>query len=328
MADRTACSVLAALAAEDGPLQLTLFDQTDLVEITHPDYPGERLVACRNPALAEERARKRAALLAATEAQLEKILAAVRAGRLTGSSTIGIRVGKVIGRYKMAKHFHLDITPDGFGYTRNTEAITAEAALDGIYVLRTSVPADTLDPAGVVATYKSLARVERDFRSLKTIDLDLRPIRHYTERRVRAHVFLCMLAGYLLWHLRAALAPLTFTDEDPPTRTDPVRPAARSRAADRKAARQRHDDNTPIHDFRSLLAHLGTLTRNELRFPHLPATPTIEQLTIPTPVQRRVFDLLAAPIPPRLTWSRPQPATTASAQATDLPLTQDHGTWV
>jgi len=292
---------VAALADEDGPLQLTLFDQTDLVEITHPDYPGERLVACRNPALAEERARKRAALLAATEAQLEKILAAVRAGRLTGSGTIGIRVGKVIGRYKMAKHFHLDITPDGFGYTRNTEAITAEAALDGIYVLRTSVPADTLDPAGVVATYKSLARVERDFRSLKTIDLDLRPIRHYTERRVRAHVFLCMLAGYLLWHLRAALAPLTFTDEDPPTRTDPVRPAARSRAADRKAARQRHDDNTPIHDFRSLLTHLGTLTRNELRFPHLPATPTIEQLTIPTPVQRRVFDLLAAPIPLRLT---------------------------
>ena len=130
---------------------------------------------------------------------------------------------------------------------------------------------------------------------------NVRPIRHYTERRVRAHVFLCMLAGYLLWHLRAALAPLTFTDEDPPARTNPVRPAARSRAADRKAARQRHDDNTPIHDFRSLLTHLGTLTRNELRFPHLPATPTIEQLTIPTPVQRRVFDLLAAPVPLRLT---------------------------
>jgi hypothetical protein len=291
---------VARLAAEDGPLQLSLFDEINLAEITHPDYPGERLVACRNPALADERARKRAALLAATEVQLDKVLAAVRAGRLTDPGKIGIRVGKVIGQYKMAKHFHLDITPDGFGYTRNTEAITAEAALDGIYVLRTSVPAADLTAAGVVTAYKSLARVERDFRSLKTIDLDLRPIHHYTERRVRAHVFLCLLAAYLLWQLRRDLAPLTYTDENPPRREDPVGPAARSAGAARKAARHTTDDEQPLHGFRGLLDHLATLTRNEIRFPHLPGQPTTEQLTIPTPTQRRAFDLLDHPAPLRL----------------------------
>ena len=193
---------VAALAADDGPLQMTLFDQANLAEITHPSYPGERLVACRNPALAQERARKRLALLESTEVQLAKIVAAAGAGRLAGAGKIGIRVGKVIGRYKMAKHYTLTITEDTFSFTRNTEAITAEAALDGIYVIRTSVTPEQMNPAKVVATYKSLSRVERDFRSLKSIDLDLRPIHHYTETRVRAHVFICMLAAYLVWHLR------------------------------------------------------------------------------------------------------------------------------
>ncbi|MBE3076581.1 MAG: IS1634 family transposase, partial [Actinobacteria bacterium] len=195
---------IAALAADDGPLQMSLFDQVNLAEISHPDYPGERLVACRNPALATERARKRLALLEATDTELAKIAAAVVAGRLTGAGKIGVRVGKVVGRYKMAKHYTLTITEDTFAFSRNTGAITAEAALDGLYVIRTTVGPEQMDSAQVVATYKSLARVERDFRSIKSIDLDLRPIHHWTESRVRAHVFICMLASYLLWHLRQA----------------------------------------------------------------------------------------------------------------------------
>jgi hypothetical protein len=183
---------------------MSLFDQANLAEITHPDYPGERLVACRNPALAIERARKRLALLESTDVQLSKIIAAVVAGRLGGAGKIGIRVGKVIGRYKMAKHYSLDITADTFNFTRNAEAIAAEAALDGLDVIRTTVGPEQMDPAQVVATYKSLARVERDFASLKAIEVDLRPIHHYTETRVRAHVFICMLASYLVWHLRQA----------------------------------------------------------------------------------------------------------------------------
>ena len=215
---------IAALAADDGPLQMTLFDQVNLAEITHPDYPGERLVACRNPALATERARKRLALLEATDTELSKIVAAVDAGRLAGAGKIGIRVGKIIGRYTMAKHYRLDITNDRFAFIRDQDQITAEAALDGLYVIRTTVAAEQMTAAKVVATYKSLSRVERDFRSLKAIDVDLRPIHHYTETRVRAHVFICMLAAYLAWHLRAAWAPLTFTDEqrrDPPTPSPP-----------------------------------------------------------------------------------------------------------
>jgi hypothetical protein len=188
---------IAALAADDGPLQMSLFDQASLAEITHPDYPGERLVACRNPALATERARRRLALLDATDTELAKIVAAVDAGRLGGAAKIGIRVGKVVGRYKMAKHYRLDITADTFVFTHNQDQITAEAALDGIYVIRTTVAPEQMDAGKVVATYKSLARVERDFRSIKSIDLDLRPIHHWTESRVRAHVFICMLASYL-----------------------------------------------------------------------------------------------------------------------------------
>src|SRR5665811_520148 len=180
---------IAALAADNGPLQMTLFDQANLAEITHPDYPGERLVACRNPALATERARKRLALLEATDTELTKIVAAVAAGRLNGAGKIGVRVGKVVGRYKMAKHYTLTITEDTFAFTRDQDQITTEAALDGLYVIRTTIGAEQMNSAKVVATYKSLARVERDFRSIKDIDLDLRPIHHWTQDRVRAHVF-------------------------------------------------------------------------------------------------------------------------------------------
>src|SRR5512134_2330204 len=292
---------IAALAAEDGPLQLSLFDEQNLAEITHPDYPGERLIACRNPALADERARKRAALLAATEAELAKVAAAVQAGRLADPAKIGIRVARVAGKHKMAKHFRLDIAPGRFAFARDTEAIDAEAALDGLYLLRTTVPAETLDTAAVVRAYKNLVHVERDFRSLKTIDVELRPIHHHTETRVRAHVLLCMLAGYLTWHLRAALAPLTFTDETPPHRPDPVAPAHRSPAAATKAATKRTADGGEARGFRDLLDHLGTLTRNTVAVTVAGHTTRFEQLTVPTPTQQRAFDLLGAPVPLSLT---------------------------
>ena len=287
---------IAALAADNGPLQMTLFDQANLAEITHPDYPGERLVACRNPALATERARKRLALLESTDAELSKIVAAVAAGRLAGAGKIGVRVGKVIGRYKMAKHYNLTITDTTFAYERDTEAITAEAALDGLYVIRTTVDPEQMNPAQVVATYKSLARVERDFRSLKAIDVDLRPIHHYTETRVRAHVFICMLAAYLVWHLRAAWAPLTFTDENRPDPLDPVAPAQRSKAADVKAASKTTTEHLPARSFTALLDHLATLTRNHLRVSGND-TSGFDLIAIPTPTQRRAFELLGAPIP-------------------------------
>jgi Transposase DDE domain len=287
---------IAALAADDGPLQMSLFDQVNLAEITHPDYPGERLVACRNPALATERARKRLALLDATDTELTKIVAAVAAGRLAGAGKIGIRVGKVVGRYKMAKHYTLDIANDTFAFTRNQDQITAEAALDGIYIIRTTVPVEQMDAAKVVATYKSLARVERDFRSIKSIDLDLRPIHHWTETRVRAHVFICMLAAYLTWHLRQAWAPLTFTDENRPDPVDPVAPAQRSHAADHKAATKTTTEDLPATSFTALLGHLATLTRNHLRVAGHDQS-GFDLLAIPTPTQRRAFELLGAPIP-------------------------------
>jgi hypothetical protein len=287
--------------ATDGPLQLGLFDETNLAEISHPDFPGERLVACRNPALAAERARKRTELLAATEAELDKVTRLVEAGKLTGAAKIGVRVGKVAGRFKVAKHFDLAITDATFTWTRRQAQINAEAGLDGIYVIRTSVTADQLDPPGVVEAYKRLANVERDFRSLKTIDLELRPIHHRLDGRVRAHVLVCMLACYLAWHLRRALAPLCFTDQAPPKRTDPVAPAQRSAAATAKASRRHLDDGTPTHSFRSLLDHLGTLTRNQVHFTGQPRPVTTELLATPTPTQRRAFDLVGAPIPLTLT---------------------------
>jgi len=287
---------IAALAADNGPLQMSLFDQANLAEITHPDYPGERLVACRNPALATERARKRLALLEATDTELAKIVAAANAGRLAGAGKIGVRVGKVIGRYKMAKHYILDITDDTFSYQRNTDAIATEAALDGLYVIRTTIGPEQMNPAQVVATYKSLSRVERDFRSIKSIDVDLRPIHHYTETRVRAHVFICMLAAYLVWHLRQAWAPLTFTDEDRPDPVNPVAPANRSHGAAAKAATKTTTDDQPARSFTSLLDHLATLTRNHLRVAGHDES-GFDLLAIPTPTQRRAFELLGAPIP-------------------------------
>jgi Transposase DDE domain len=286
---------IKALATQGGPLQPTLFDQHDLAEITHPDYPGERLIACRNPFLATERGRKRGELLQATEDSLAPLVAAVAAGRLAGADRIGLKVGKIIDKYKMAKHLHLTITDTTLTITRNTSQIAAEAALDGIYVLRTSVPAERLDAAGVVTAYKNLANVERDFRSLKVDDLDLRPIFHRLQDRVRAHVFICMLAAYLTWHLRNTLAPLTYTDEHPPTRHNPVAPASRSTAAERKASRHRDTSNNPVRSFRGLLDHLATLTRNQVRLTGTEHTVTI--LAEPTPTQQRAFELLNQPPP-------------------------------
>jgi transposase len=282
---------------EAGALQLSLFDEQNLVEITHPDYPGERLVCCRNPALAAERARKRAELLAATEVELDKVARLVEQGKLAGAAKIGVRVGKVLGKFKVAKHFDLQITDTSFASTRRQAQITAEAALDGIYVIRTSVTADRLDTAEVVEAYKQLAGVERDFRSLKTIDLELRPIHHWRDGRVRAHVLVCMLACYLAWHLRRTLAPLTFTDQLPPQRSDPVAPAQRSTDAAAKASRQQLADGTPVHSFRSLLDHLGTLTRNQVHIADQPHPVATELLATPTPIQRRAFELIGAPIP-------------------------------
>ena len=286
---------IAALAREDGPLQMSLFDTQDLAEIAHPDYPGERLIACRNPALAAERARKRNELLQTTEADLAAIAERVARGTLTGAGKIGEAVGKVIAKRKVGKHFRRDITDTSFTYQRDQAGIDAEAALDGIYVLRTSVPADELDPAAVVDSYKNLAHVERDFRSIKTDDLDLRPIHHRLDERVKAHVLICLLACYLTWHLRKAWAPMTFTDEHPPQRDNPVAPAQRSPQADAKAARKHDADGNPLRSFRGLLDHLATLTRNQIRYHH--TNIEVPVLADPTPEQRRAFDLLDAPIP-------------------------------
>jgi hypothetical protein len=287
---------IAGLVA-GGAVQQSLFDEANLAEIDHPDYPGERLIACRNPALADLRAWKRQELLTATEANLTTISAAVTAGRLTAAGSIGVRVGKVVGRYNMAKHFTLTIADGQFTFTRNQANIDAETALDGIYVIRTSVPEATMDAATVVTTYKSLANVERDFRSIKSIDLDLRPIHHWTETRVRAHVFICMLAAYLVWHLRKAWAPLTFTDEHRPDPVDPVAPAKRSSAAGLKASTRTTALGTPAYSFTGLLDHLATLTRNDIRYGTEQNTPTIPTLATPTTIQRRAFELLDLTIP-------------------------------
>jgi hypothetical protein len=287
---------IAKLAREGGPLHMSLFDQQDLAEISHPDYPGERLVACRNPLPAAERARKREDLLAATEKSLGEVAARVQAGRLFGADAIGVAVGKVINTYnKMGKHFAHQITETSLTITRNQDQIAAEAALDGIYVLRTCVPAEQLDAPGVVFAYKNLSHVERDFRIVKVDDLDLRPIYHRLEDRVKAHVLICMLACYLIWHLRHAWAPLTFTDEHPPHRDNPVAPAHRSMHAQRKAAAQHDEFGHPHRSFGGLLDHLATLTRNHVRFPG--ATTDIPLLAEPTDDQRHAFKLIGTPIP-------------------------------
>ncbi|HYY17768.1 MAG TPA: IS1634 family transposase [Streptosporangiaceae bacterium] len=283
------------LMAEGGPLQLSLFDQQDLAEITSPDFPGERLVACRNPHLAADRARKREDLLAATEKLLAPILARVQAGRLAGAGPIGVEVGKVISKYKTGKHFAITITDTTLAIERRQDQIHDEAALDGFYVLRTPLPASQLDGPAVVAAYKNLKYVEQDFRSIKADDLDLRPVFHRLEERVKAHVLICMLACYLTWHLRKAWAPLTFTDENPPAPENPVAPARRSAAAQAKASRQRDTAGRPYRSFRGLIEHLATLARNQVRFTGTAVTVPI--LTEPTSAQREAFRLIGVPVP-------------------------------
>jgi len=280
----------------DGDLQLTLFDVQDLAEITSPDFPGERLVACMNPFLEAERARKRESLLAATEADLEKIAAACARPRrpLRGQDKIAVRADRVLARRKVAKHFTVQITGDSLSYARNQDSITAEAALDGIYVLRTSVTAGDLDTSQAVSSYKALAQVERAFRAFNT-DLDIRPIRHRTEDRVRAHVLLRMLSYYITWHMQARLAPALFTDDDKATaqaaRTSPVAPAARSPNAHAKAATKHAPGNVPVHSFGTLLADLATICLNTIA-PADPAVPGFRLVTTPTPLQRHALELL------------------------------------
>jgi hypothetical protein len=283
------------LLADHGPLQLSLFDEQDLAEITSPDFPGERLIACRNPALAGERARKREDLLAATEKLLAPLIARVSAGRLSGAAEIGKKVGEVLGKYKMRKHFTVAITDHSLTVARDQAGIDAEARLDGIYVIRTPIPAEDLDAAGTVTAYKNLKYVERDFRHIKSDDLDLRPVFHRLEKRVKAHVLICMLAAYLTWHLRQAWAPLTYTDEEPLVQANPVTPARRSASAQAKASHQHDEHGRPYLSYQGLLDHLATLTRNELRFAGTPAT--VPVLTEPTSRQKQAFDLIGAPIP-------------------------------
>lgn len=279
-----------ATLARDGHLQLGIFDQRNLAEISSPDFPGERLVVCKNPALAQDRARKREELLLATERELDKVVAAGQAGRLKSKETTGVRVGRILGRYKVGKHFQLKITESGFSYQRDQQGIANEAALDGIYVIRTSVGADRLDALEVVRSYKLLARVERAFRTLKSVDLQVRPVYHRLEDRVRAHIFICLLAYYVRWHLERAWAPLLFKDEDQPLAEDVVAPAQRSSSALAKAHTQHLEDGTAVHSFRSLLAQLATLTKNTVRVSS--STATFEKLATPTPLQARALQLL------------------------------------
>ncbi len=281
----------------EGSLQPSLFDELDLAEITSPMYPNQRLVVCRNPLLAEQRCRKRQELLAATEKQLAKITTAVgrRRSPLVGADKIGLRVGKVLDRFKVGKHFRIEITDASFGYERDEPKIAAEAALDGFYVVRSSLPKETLEPAQLVGAYKGLSKAERAFRRLKTVDLHMRPIHHHLPDRVRAHVLLCMLAYYVEWHMREALTPILFDDEDPAAgealRTSPVAPAKRSPSAQRKAAGKRTERNEPVHSFQTLLADLATIAKNRIQ-PNLPGAEPFEKTTQPTDSQQRALDLL------------------------------------
>jgi len=287
------------LAEDGGPLQLSLFDDRDMAELTSPDFPGERLIVCRNPDLAGERRRKRNELLAATEKDLARVQAAVQRQRkpLHGEDAIGLKVGAVLGKRKMAKHFHLAITDTSFEFTRIEDAIAEEASLDGFYVLRTNVPTESLDAAATVRAYKSLAQVERAFRTIKTVELEVRPIHHRLAGRVRAHVFLCMLAYYIVWHMRRALAPVLFDDHDRETaeaaRLSPVAKAKVSTAAKTKAARKRTHEGRPVHSFRTLLQDLATLTRNIVR---IGRGARAAMLASPTPLQQDAFNRLGIPI--------------------------------
>ena len=287
---------IAALV-EGGSLQLSLFDTRDLAEISDPAYPGERLVVCKNPLLAEERTRKRAELLEATERELESVVKAVaRAKRpLRGAARIGLRVGKVMGRFKMAKHFKLTISDDSFRYERDEEAIASESSLDGIYVVRTTVSPERMASAEVVRSYKSLAYVERAFRCIKTVDLNIRPIHHHNPDRVRAHVFLCMLSYYVEWHMRRVLASILFEDDDKPAgkklRSSVVAPAQRAPGAESKAFSKKTADGEPVHSFKTLLRDLATLVKNRVQ-PKAEGTEPFDITTTPTSLQKRAISLL------------------------------------
>jgi hypothetical protein len=282
---------------ESGLLQLSLFDDKDLAEITAPAFPNERLVVCRNPLLADERARKRNALLDATERELQTIERATCRARspLRGRDKIGLRVGKVLGRYKVGKHFRLEISDDGFHFERDQKAIAEEAALDGIYVVRTSVSAEHLAAVEVVRAYKHLSAVERAFRSLKTVDLHVRPIHHRNADRVRAHVFICVLAYYVEWHMRRALAPVLFDDDDKSgadaLRASIVAPAQRSQRARAKASQKKSEDGMPIHSFQTLMGDLATLAMNRVQ-PKTAGAVAFDMVTRPTPLQQKALDLL------------------------------------
>jgi transposase len=286
-------SVQIRSLVEGEVLQQGLFDERNLLEIAHPDYPGERLIACRNQELGRLRAHKRQSLIEATKEQLDKVRARVESGRLKRADRIGVCVGRVINKYKVAKHFDLQITDSSFSYTLLQEEIDAEAALDGIYVVRTSVPKKQMPADDAVRTYKALANVERAFRSIKTEDLEIRPIRHRLDPRVRAHIFVCMLAYYVEWHMREAWRPLLFADEDQAAKAsrNPVAPAERSEQAELKVVTQILPDGTPVHSFHTLLAELSTIVRNTCRTP-VEGSPTFELLTISTPKQRRALELI------------------------------------
>jgi transposase len=280
-------------------LQLSLFDERDLAEISSPDYPGERLIACRNPLLAAERASNREELVQATELELDKIVAAVQREKrpLKGAANIGLRVGKILNRFKMAKHFRLEITDNSFYYQRDREKIAAEAALDGIYVIRTSVSQELFDSPETVRAYKSLSTVERAFRSYKSVDLKVRPIHHRLAFRVRAHVFLCMLAYYVEWHMRSVLATLLFDDEQQVCSQQvqgdsPVAPASRSPKALRKIHSRRTEDNLPVHSFGTLLADLATIVKNRVQPKLSKVEVTFDKTTCPTRLQQKALDLL------------------------------------
>jgi transposase len=277
---------------DDGQLQLGLFDQRNLFELSHPDFPDERLVACRNPELAKLRAHKREALIAATTEELEKVRGMVARGKLKGSGQIGVRVGKVVNKYKVAKHFELTITDESFDFALRRKQIAAEMALDGIYVIRTGVAKRTMSSSDAVRNYKALSSVERAFRSLKTVDLKIRPIHHRLENRVRAHILLCMLAYYVEWHMREAWAELMFADEDQAAKAtrDPVAPAQRSAAAEKKASSKQLEDGTPAHSFRTLIEELSTIVRNTCRVPQ--TTSTFPMQTIPNDLQLRARELI------------------------------------
>ncbi len=282
---------------DTGVLDVSLFDERDLAEISSPDYPGERLIVCRNPLLASERKRKREELLRATEEELDRIAAATQRSRnpLRGKDRIGLRVGRVLGRFKVGKHFKLTISEERFSYQRNSTTIAEEAALDGIYVIRTSVSTQTLSPEDTVLSYKCLAQVERAFRSIKTVDLKLRPIHHHLADRVRAHVLICMLAYYVEWHMRRALAPMLFDDDDKAAaarqRPSPVAKAQRSTRAEGKARTKLTTEGAPVHSFQTLLADLATVVKNRLQ-PKDGSGAAFDMITTPTRLQQRAFDLL------------------------------------